>query len=73
MHSGEKMMTSKITNHYEVPNMSSMLYEFTNREQDRVHQSFRIGNYISLRDIPNTIQPGNVSGMQSSKVEENLY
>lgn len=53
--------------------MSSMLYEFTNREQDRVHQSFRIGNYISLRDIPNSLQPGNVSSMQSSKVEENLY
>ena len=23
---------SKISNHYEVPNMSSMLYEFTNKE-----------------------------------------
>ena len=28
---------SKISNHYEVPNMSSMLYEFTNKEQDKVH------------------------------------
>lgn len=64
---------SKISNHYEVPNMASMLYEFTNREQDRIHQSFRTGNYISLRDIPNAIIPGNVSTMQSSKIEENLY
>jgi hypothetical protein len=29
--------TSKISNHYEVPNMSSMLYEFTNKEADRIH------------------------------------
>ena len=54
-HTADKGQPSKITNHYEVPNMSSMLYEFTNKEQDRVHQSFRIGNYISLRDIPNSI------------------
>jgi len=26
------MGQSKISNHYEVPNMSSMLYEFTNKE-----------------------------------------
>ena len=71
--SGDKMMPSKITNHYEVPNMSSMLYEFTNKEQSRIHQSFRVGNYISLRDIPNNIQAGNVSSMQSTKIEENLY
>ena len=54
--SGKKY--SKISNHYEVPNMSSMLYEFTNKEQDKVHQSFRVGNYVSLRDLPNLIQPG---------------
>ena len=54
---------SKISNHYEVPNMTSMLYEFTNKEQDRIHQSFRVGNYVSLRDIPDSIQPGNVSSM----------
>lgn len=64
---------SKITEHYEVPNMTSMLYEYTNKEQDRIHQSFRVGNYISLRDLPNSIMPGNVSSMQTSKQEENLY
>lgn len=53
--------------------MSSMLYEFTNKEQDRVHQSFRIGNYVSLRDIPDSLLPGNVSSMAQSKQEENLY
>ena len=64
---------SKISNHYEVPNMSSMLYEFTNKEQDRVHQSFRIGNFVSLRDITDSLLPGNVSHMANSKQEENLY
>ena len=35
--SGLDQKGSKISNHYEVPNMSSMLYEFTNKEQDRIH------------------------------------
>ena len=34
---GSPVMVSKISNHYEVPNMSSMLYEFTNKEQDRIY------------------------------------
>ena len=54
-------MVSNISNHYEVPNMSSMLYEFTNKETDRIHQAFRIGNFVSLRDLPNVILPGNVT------------
>jgi hypothetical protein len=70
---GGVMVKSRISNHYEVPNMTSMLYEYTNKEQDRVHQSFRTGNYVSLRDLPNLIVAGNVSSMQSSKIEENIY
>ena len=46
--------------HYEVPSLSSMLYEFTNREQDLVNQAFRTGNYISMRDLPENIAPNNV-------------
>ena len=56
-----RQFQSKIGKHYEVPNMSSMLYEFTNKEQDRVHQSFRTGNYVQIRDLPSVIVPGNVS------------
>jgi hypothetical protein len=70
---GSEKITSKIANHYEVPNMTSMLYEFTNKEQDRIHQSFRVGNYVSLRDIPDSLLPGNVSSYAQSKQEENLY
>ena len=52
-----------MSNHYEVPNLSSMLYEFTNKEADRVNHCFRIGNFYSLRDLPKHIFPGNVSQM----------
>ena len=57
--SGEQ--DSGITNHYEVPNLSSMLYEFTNREAERVAMGFRTGNYVGLRDLPKHLMAGNVS------------
>jgi len=65
--------TSTVSNHYEVPNLSSMLYEYTNKEMDRVKQSFRIGNFHSLRDLPRHLLPGNVSQISRSKIESNLY
>lgn len=68
-----ELMNSNISNHYEVPNMSSMLYEFTNKESDHIHQAFRVGNFVSLRDLPNVLLPGNVIIGQTSKMEENLY
>jgi len=57
----ENLATKSVQYHYEVPNLSSMLYEFTNREKDRVNQAFRVGNYHSLRDLPRHLLPGNVS------------
>ena len=53
--------TSVISNHYEVPNLSSMLYEYTNTEMDRIRYSFRVGNFYSLRDLPRHLLPGNVT------------
>jgi len=50
-----------------------MLYEFTNREKERISQSFRTGNYHSLRDLPRHLLPGNVSQWNKSKIETNLY
>ena len=50
-----------------------MLYEFTNREKERVFQAFRTGNYHSLRDLPRHLLPGNVSQWSKSKIESNLY
>jgi hypothetical protein len=46
--------------HYEVPNLTSMLYEFTNKEKDRVSQGFRVGNFVGLRDLPNDLAAGQV-------------
>ena len=65
--------TGSIQYHYQVPNLSSMLYEFTNKEQDRINQSFRTGNHNSLRDLPRHLLPGNVSQWRQSKIESNLY
>ena len=57
-----------LENHYGVPNLTSMLYEFTNVEQDRINQSFRVGNFQSLRDLPRHLLPGNVSDFSRSKI-----
>ena len=46
--------------HYEVPSLSSMLYEFTNKEQDSVINAFRANNYFNIRDLPNHLSPNNV-------------
>jgi len=46
--------------HYEVPNLCSMLYEYTNKEAERIHQGFRVGNFVSLRDLPTDFTYGNV-------------
>ena len=55
------------------PNLSSILYEFTNREKDRIERCFRIGNFLSLRELPKHLLPGNVSYMSMNKINENLY
>ena len=68
-----KANNQSISNHYQVPNLSSMLYEYTNNETDRVAQSFRVGNFQSLRDLPRHLLPGNVSNVSRSKIESNLY
>ena len=65
--------TGSIQYHYQVPNLSSMLYEFTNKERDRVFAAFRVGNFNSLRELPRHLMPGNLSQMQKSKIEQNLY
>ena len=65
--------SSSIANHFQIPNLSSMLYEFTNREQEKIQSCFRIGNFNSLRDLPKHLLPGNVSYMSSAKINENLY
>lgn len=34
---------------------------------------FRIGNFVSLRDLPNDLTAGQVLSQQQAKIEQNLY
>ena len=56
--------------HYEVPSLCSMLYEYTNKEQDNILNAFRIGNWNHIRDLPNNIAPNNV--LQQLQIKMNL-
>lgn len=58
--------------HYEIPNLSSMLYEYTNKEAERILQGFRIGNFVSLRDLPTDFTYGQVLLAQKDKIEGNI-
>lgn len=45
---------SGTVSHYEVPNLTSMLYEYTNKEQEYIQRCFRAGNFNNLREMPYT-------------------
>jgi len=49
-----------------------MLYEYTNREAERILQGFRIGNFVSLRDLPKDFTYGQVLLAQKDKIEANI-
>jgi hypothetical protein len=36
-------------------------------------KSFRIGNFISLRELPHELVAGNILNAQRDKIEHNLY
>lgn len=52
---GSQDATGVTAPHYEVPILSSMLYDYTNKEQERIKKSFRTGNFIGLRDLPSNV------------------
>lgn len=56
--------------HYECPNLSSMLYAYTNKERDTVQQAFRGGNYQTIRALPDEIRPFNVGQAVKTKIAE---
>jgi len=58
--------------HYELPNLTQLLYDFTNKEQDTILRCFRTGNYDSLRDLPSRLAPANVLKNQRDKQDNNL-
>ena len=59
-------------NHYELPNLTQLLYDFTNKEQDTIMRCFRVGNYTSLRDLPANLLPNAVTKMMNDKQDGNL-
>ena len=59
-------------NHYELPNLTQLLYDFTNREQETIMRCFRVGNYTSLRDLPQNLLPNAVTKMMNEKQDGNL-
>lgn len=56
--------------HYVVPNLTSVLYDYTNKEQDIVKQAFRVGNFQGLRDLPDDVAPFTVTHAQRIKVQD---
>ena len=59
-------------NHYELPNLTQLLYDFTNKEQDTIMRCFRVGNYTSLRDLPANLLPNTVTKQMNDKQDANL-
>ena len=48
--------------------MTSMLYEYTNKEKDYVERAFRGGNYQTIRGLPDDIRPFNVGQAVKEKI-----
>ncbi len=47
-----------------------MLYEYTNKEMDIAAACFRIGNYYSLRDMPDDFTANNVNQAMRERLEK---
>ena len=46
--------------HYELPNLTQLLYDYTNKERDLIQRCFRTGNYNALRELPNNLAPNQI-------------
>merc|ERR1740138_61551 len=57
--------------HYALPNFSVVLPTYSNNEADVITQAFRIGNYVSLSALPNSVKPGQVSRSRFQKILDN--
>jgi hypothetical protein len=49
---------------------SIVLYDFTNKEQDIVASCFRVGNYYTMRDLPDDLQANNVMQAMRERMEK---
>ena len=57
--------------HYALPNFSVVLPTYSNAESDLITQAFRIGNFVSVSALPNSIKPGQVSRSRFQKILDN--
>ena len=57
--------------HYALPNFSVVLPTYSNNEADCITQAFRIGNFVSLSALPNSVKPGQVSRSRFQKILDN--
>jgi hypothetical protein len=49
---------------------SIVLYEYTNKEQELVTSCFRVGNFFTLRDLPNELGPNNIIQALREKLDK---
>ena len=61
---------SQTVSHYEVPNLTSMLYEYTNKEQEYIQRCFRAGNFNQLRELPDSVKPNSI--LDSNREKQNF-
>jgi len=57
--------------HYALPNFATVLPTYTNYEADAVVSAFRVGNFTSIKDLPEHIRPGQVARQRFQKILEN--
>ena len=57
--------------HYALPNFSVVLPTYSNQESDVITNAFRVGNFVSLHDLPYNVKPGMVSRSRFQKILDN--
>ena len=57
--------------HYALPNFSVVLPTYSNQESDVITNAFRVGNFVSLHDLPHNVRPGQVSRSRFQKILDN--
>ena len=57
--------------HYALPNFSVVLPTYSNHESDVISQAFRVGNFVTLHDLPHEMRPGQVSRGRFQKILDN--
>ena len=57
--------------HYALPNFSVVLPTYSNHESDVITNAFRVGNFVSLHDLPHNVKPGQVSRSRFQKILDN--